>query len=130
MRSRDVRRDRTVVDDAPAARRLRLHDADGLLRAQKSAGEVHGNHRTPLFERQIFHGHGRRAFTGVVEEQVEAAEFAFHAREQRFDGFRIADIRGNREHLSALGRGERGGGFEFRGAASGQRHGVSSGLQG
>ena len=40
IRPRRVRRDRAVVDDAAAARRLRLHQLERFLRAEKHAGQV------------------------------------------------------------------------------------------
>ena len=46
-RPRRVRGDRAVVDDAAAARVLRLHDLDGFLGAQEHAGEIGGDHVLP-----------------------------------------------------------------------------------
>src|ERR1700712_3193897 len=45
-------RDRPVVDDAAAARRLRLHRAERALGAQEHAGEVDVHHGAPGVERE------------------------------------------------------------------------------
>ena len=47
-------RDRAVVDDAAALRRLRLHRPEGLLDAQEHAGQVGVDHALPLLQRQVF----------------------------------------------------------------------------
>jgi hypothetical protein len=65
---RRVRRNGSVINDAPAARLLRLHEADGVLRAQERAGEIDGHHRAPLFEGKILHRNSRSAHTRVVEQ--------------------------------------------------------------
>src|SRR5206468_6807187 len=50
---RRVRRYRAVVDDAPAARLLRLHDADRLLAAEEHGAQVDVDHRLPLLDAEV-----------------------------------------------------------------------------
>ena len=69
-----VRRDRAVVDDPAAARRLLLHQPERLLRAEERAGQVRVDHGPPVLEVELLERHGRRADAGVVEQQVEAPE--------------------------------------------------------
>ncbi len=76
-----MRGDGTVIDDASAARLLRLHDLDGFLRAQETAREVDGHHAVPLLIGQVFHRDGGRSGAGVVEQQVETAERRLDASE-------------------------------------------------
>ena len=49
--ARRVRRDRAVVDDAAAARALRLHQPDRALRAEKRAGQIGVDDGLPLRDR-------------------------------------------------------------------------------
>ncbi len=63
--------DGPVIDDAPAARRLVLHQAEGGLCAEEDAGQVHVDDLAPLLERQVFQRNRRSTGAGVVEEQVE-----------------------------------------------------------
>src|SRR3546814_19033901 len=69
-----MRRDRAVVDDPAAARRLVLHDPEGLLGTEADAGEVGVDHRSPLFVRQLLQGNRWRAAACLVEADVEPAE--------------------------------------------------------
>src|SRR3546814_8038855 len=101
-----MRRDRSVVDDPAAARRLVLHDPEGLLGTEEDAGEVGVDHRSPLFVRQILQGNRWRAAACIVEDEVEPAERLSRLREQRLDRCRIADIgrdsQRSEEHTSDL----------------------------
>ena len=72
--ARRVRRDRAVVDDAAAARRLILHQPERLLRAQKRAGEIGVDDLAPFLERHVLERQERRVHAGVVEQHVEPAE--------------------------------------------------------
>ena len=65
-----MRRDRPVIDDAAAARRLRLHDLDRFLRAQERSGEVGRHHAEPGLVGQFLQRHGRRAAAGIVENPL------------------------------------------------------------
>ena len=82
VRPRRVRGDRAVVDDAPAARRLVLHQPEGFLRAQERAGQVDVDDALPLLERQVLERDAGRVLAGVVEEHVEPAELLLRGREQ------------------------------------------------
>ena len=93
-----VRGDRAIVDDAPAARRLRFHDPECRLGAEERTGEVGVHHRLPLRQRQVLHRHGRRAGAGIVEQHIETAEFFHRSRKERFDRLCIRHIGGNRQH--------------------------------
>ena len=94
MRTRRMCRNRPVVDDASAPRLLRLHDLDRLLRAQKTAGEVDGDHVVPLLVGQVFHRDGRRAGAGIVEQQVEPPISCRDPPEQSTHRIRLPDIVG------------------------------------
>ena len=61
VRPRRVRRDRAVVDDAPAARALALHQPERLLGAEERAGQVDVHHLLPLLGGQIFQRNAGRA---------------------------------------------------------------------
>ena len=61
VRARRVRRDRSVVDDAAAARLLGLHQPERLLRAQERAGQVHVDDGLPLLDRQVLERDAGRA---------------------------------------------------------------------
>lgn len=111
-----------------AARRLLLHQPDGVLSAEEGSGQVHGHDGVPLFERDLFHGNRRRAFAGVVEEEVETREGLFDACEESRDGGWVADIGWDGEHGAAAGVRLRFRGFQFGGATAGQGYGVSGGL--
>ena len=74
VRPRRVRRDRAVVDDPAAARVLRLHDPERLLRAEEDAGQVDVDDALPLLEGQVLQRDRRRADAGIVEQEIEAAE--------------------------------------------------------
>jgi len=71
---RRVRGQRSVVDDAAAARVLALHDAERLLRAEEHPGQVHGDHLLPLLVCPILQRGPGTGGTRVVEEDVHAAE--------------------------------------------------------
>lgn len=92
VRARHVRRDRAVVDDAPAHRALALHDPERLLRAQERAGQVRADDGLPLLEAHVLERDVRGAETGVVEEQVDAAERRLGALEERLHRGRHADV--------------------------------------
>ena len=85
VRARRVRGDRAVVDDAPAARILRLHDPDGLLRAEEQAGQVDVDDVLPLLEGHVLDRDAGRVDAGVVEQEVAAAELGANGREQGLD---------------------------------------------
>ena len=69
-----VGRDRTVVDDPPAAGDCRFISAIARCAQRNEPGQVGVDDAPPLFERQLVERHGRRADAGVVEQQVEPAE--------------------------------------------------------
>jgi hypothetical protein len=87
-----VRRDRAVVDDPAAARRLRLHQHERLLRAQEDGGQVDVDDGLPLLHRELLERDRRRAGAGVVEEDVEAAVLLLDGGEERLDGGRIGGV--------------------------------------
>src|SRR4029077_19626824 len=90
-----VCRDGAVVDDAPAARGVLLHEAKRLLRAEERAGEVDVDDATPLLDGQVLQGNGRSAGAGVVEQQIESAEGFLRLLEQPAHGGWVADVGGN-----------------------------------
>src|SRR5262249_49442903 len=74
FRPGNVCRQGAVVDDAAAARRLRLHEPERLANAQERTGQIDVNNLSPLLDRQIFKRDGRGADACVVEQEVEPAE--------------------------------------------------------
>ncbi len=126
---RHVRGNRAIIDDAPAARRLGLHDLDGFLRAQKCAGEIDAHHSVPLLVAEIFHGYGGRAHARVVEEHVQAPERFLGPGEQRSHRFGIADVGRHREHLAGACLRHARGAFKLRSSAPGEHYGISGALQ-
>ena len=122
-RARRVRRDRAVVDDASAARALRLHDAERFLRAQEGPGEVGIDDELPALDRQILERHRRGADSRVVEQEVEPPERLFRFGEQRLDRGRIGDV--GRHDQAFRRRAFLGGLLEFVLAPPGQHHGVA-----
>ena len=93
-----VRGNRSVINDASAARLLRLHEAYGLLGAQERAGQVDGHHRAPLLVGQVLHRNARSAGARVVEQNVEASEGFSRPGEQRGHRFRLRDVGWDGEH--------------------------------
>jgi hypothetical protein len=87
-----MRRDRAVVDDAPALGLLFLHHAKGVLRAQEGAGQVHRDDIRPLLIGQILERNAARTDPGVVEQQVDAAISLFDHIEKSGDRGRIGDV--------------------------------------
>ena len=59
VRARGVGRDRPVVDDAPAARILALHDPERFLSAEEHPGQVHTHDLAPLLVGEVLEGHRR-----------------------------------------------------------------------
>ena len=82
------------------------------------AGEVGANHRVPVFE---FHAQGERVAGdgGVVDQDVELAEFREDLLESGFDLRGVGDVHGDGEGFAA-------GGFDF-GNERGQLFGVARG---
>ena len=100
---RRVRGDGAVVDDAAAAGILGLHQPDGLLRAEKRAGEVDQDDGIPLLERQVLHRNTGGVDAGVVEQQIEPAELLADLREETADFLGLAHIGRDGEHRAARG---------------------------
>ena len=88
----DVRRERAIVDDAAAARLLRLHQAEGVLGAQEDAGQVHVHDRAPLLDAEGVDRKPRRRHPGIVEEHVEPAECGLRLGEQLRDRLGVRHI--------------------------------------
>jgi len=80
---RHMRRHRAVVDDAAAARVLLLHHAEGMLGAQKGAGQVGLHDAHPLLVGQLLETDAAGADPGIVEQEVDAAVGVFHRGEQQ-----------------------------------------------
>ena len=90
-------RNRAVVDDAPAARRLRFHDPKCLLDTQKHAGQVDVHHVAPVHQRDVFQGNTRRVDTRVIEKYVDPSPGGNGGREQGLHRLRIGYIGGDRQ---------------------------------
>ena len=81
-----LRRNRAVVDDAPAARiGLRLHQPYRFLRAEERPGQIDADHRLPFVETQFFQRRGTGGGPGVVEQQIQAAEAVLDPGEKLLD---------------------------------------------
>ena len=119
-RTRRVRRDRTVVDDAPAARILRLHHADGGLRAQEHASQVGVDHLAPDSDGQLLDRHRRRAAPGIVEQHVQPAVFALRRVEELAHGLLVRHIRGHHQRPHAILARRGASRFQRFAAAAGQ----------
>ena len=121
-RPRRMGRDRAVVDDAPAARLLVLHDLHGFLGAQERAGEVGRHHAEPGLVGQLLQRHRRRAAAGIVEHQVEPAPGRLDLGEQRHDVVALGDVGRHGERVGRVVAGQLGGLVQRVLAAAGQRH--------
>ena len=86
------------IDDFSAA--LRNHDLACGLRKQKRSGEVRFYDLVPLLERHCFH---RRApgSSGVIDQNVEAAELFHGGISNRLDARGIFDVAAERKNLHA-----------------------------
>ncbi len=124
-RPRRMRRDRAIVDDAAAARRLVLHDPERVLGAQKRSGQVGVHHGLPLLEAEILKIHRRCAHAGIVEEHIEPAIDLHHLGEQRRDRSGIGHVGGYRKALADI-VAELLGLLQHLHAPPGEHHGKSS----
>jgi hypothetical protein len=127
--ARRLRRNRSVVDDAPAPWRLRLHHPHRFLRAQKRPGQIHGHARAPLLVREIFHRHRRRTGAGIIEQQIEPSKLSLQRRKQCPYTFRLPHIRRHRDQPSARRRSHRHRLLELGDASSRHRDVVPGALQ-
>src|SRR5579862_3194086 len=93
--TRCVCRNRAVIDNAPTARLLSLHDVKSLLGAEKRACEIDLDHGLPLLEGEVLEIDCWGADAGIVEQQVKAAKAALHSSEEAPNRRGIADIRRN-----------------------------------
>ena len=91
-------RNRTVVNDAPAPRRLRLHHPKRLLNAQKHAGEVDVYHIFPLRQRQVFQGNTGCIDPGIVEQHIDPPECAHRGIKQRLHRISVRHIGRHGQH--------------------------------
>src|SRR5579883_1279848 len=100
-----LRDDAGDVDDAARARLH--HRRQRLLDAEMRAGEVGANDGIPVL---LFHAHGQAIAGdgGVVDENIEPAEFLEDLLEAGFDLFGLGDIHFDREGFAAA-RGDFGG---------------------
>ena len=100
---RRVGRDRAVVDDPPALRRLRPHDAEGRAGAQEDAGHVDLDHPAELVGGNLVGGLGDQPGPGVVEEHVQPAPFRRRPVEGRVHRTRVADVAGQDQRAAVAG---------------------------
>jgi hypothetical protein len=102
--TRRGRRNRAVVDDAPAPRRLRLHGAEGRLDAIEHPAQVGVDHLPPVLDGQVLQRHARRKHARVVEQQVHPAPSTEHGVEQVLNRGRIGHIGGHDQRASRRAR--------------------------
>src|ERR1700716_2568404 len=98
MRTRSLRRDRTIVDDSATARLLRLHYPDRLLSAQEGAGKVRVQDPHPLLVSQIFDRDGLGELCLVDEKRVEPSKPVPCGGEKMLDRYRVPHVRGDGQH--------------------------------
>jgi hypothetical protein len=111
-----VGRDRAVVDDAPARRRLLAHDPIRRLCAVKGTVEVRRHHLAPLLGRDGLERSARAEHARVVEQEVDPPETLVHVREEHVDVGGVGDV--ERRHDCRLAAG--GGLLQRRTPAAGQ----------
>src|SRR6202050_5766025 len=88
----NMRRNRAVVDDPAALRRLSFHQPKRFLVAEKRAAQVSLNHPLPLLVRDILKLGGGNTGSGVIEQNVQATECSFRLSKQISDRSRISHI--------------------------------------
>ena len=95
-------RDRAVVDDPPAARRLPLHQAERALRAKKGAVEVDVDHRLPLRVASVRRA-ARRARSGpaLLNSRSSRPKPCSIVRNIALHRLRIADVAGRGDGAAA-----------------------------
>ena len=128
--ARDVGGEGAVVDDAPAHRLLVLHDVERLLGAEEGAGEVGVDDGHPLVVGEVFEQDGRRAGSGVVEEDVQPSESVFGFGEEVLYRVGVADVDLNYESARAVVAGLGDCFFQGGQASAGEGDGVSVPEQG
>ena len=100
-----MRRDRSVVDDPPALRRLRTHGGKGGARAQERPGQVDSHDIHPVLDAGFIRRARRAATPGIVEQHIDAAP-GLHCRAKNpFDSVRITDITGKHQRIGMPVRG-------------------------
>ena len=77
------------------------------MHSVEGAGEVDGDHPVPLGGGEIFH-RGDVLNAGIVDEDIEAAEFGLGAGHHCVDLRGLADIGAIIQHTDAVGGGEFG----------------------
>ena len=96
-----MRRDRAVVDDPAAARRLVAHHAERGVGAQEHRVEIDRDHAPPHLVGEVAEIRGGRAAAGIVEQHVDAAEIRFDLREQVVHLGRIGHVGLHHQGMSA-----------------------------
>jgi hypothetical protein len=112
-----VRRDRPIVDDASSARRLRLHDADRLLRAEERAIRFVSTTAFHFSNGRSSIGIGGVPMPALFEQKIEPTEPLPGLRKQRVNRGGIGHVGRHRqtpgadspEHLIAASEARRGG---------------------
>jgi hypothetical protein len=87
--------DRRHVDDAAAAGCTQQRDR--VPRAEEVAVKIERERAPPVVERQFLRRQGRPGNTGVVDEDIKAAELPLDLGEQRIDLGFVRDIGANRK---------------------------------
>ena len=90
--ARCVGRNRAVVDDAPAMRRLILQQTKRPLCAQERARQVDAQHVLPLRKRDVFKAHLRATHAGIVEQHIESPKLLLNKSKQRVHRVRLAAV--------------------------------------
>ena len=104
-RKRDGRRDGSDVDDraALAGRPVRLHGAERMLHAERRADDIDVPHAAQILGFDIDDQRGDLD-AGVVDEDVEAAQFGDRRRHRGLPARVVGDVEGHEGGLGAAGR--------------------------
>lgn len=113
--------DGKVVYDGASA----FHDSEGGLRDEECTVEIGIKNIFPDGEWKLFDREVGVGDASVVDEDVEASEFATGRAEQGVDGVRVADIAGVNEYLD-FGGGQFPAAFFQRGSVAGSEDEVTA----
>ena len=89
-----MRRDRAVVDDTAALRRLSAHQAEGRARGEERATDIDVENLTPFSYGNFVDGTRGHVCARIVEKDIEVAPFRFNTRESGVKRVRIGHVTG------------------------------------
>ena len=116
-----IGRDRAVVDDPPALRRLRAHDPERLPRDVERAVEVYVDHALPGRDIGVAEAGLWRKAAGIVEHHIHATQLRLEIGEVAMHRCRI----GNVADATIAGAAESGRLRQFRLTPPQNRHSIT-----